>query len=76
MPQMRGSSCSGDDVGGASDGTSKTQSVKFDLPLSDSVRGKSTLDGLTVAVFLMGLIGLVGFVGPIGLIGLIWAIGL
>ena len=28
---------------------SKKQSVKFDLPLSDSVWGKSTLDGLTVA---------------------------
>ena len=29
---------------------SKKQSVNFDLPLSDSVRGKSTVDGLTVAM--------------------------
>ena len=29
---------------------SKKQSVKFDLPLSDSVQGKSTVDGLTAAV--------------------------
>ena len=48
--------CSGDDVGGASDGTSKTQSVKFDLPLSDSVRGKSTLDGMIVAFVQMSLV--------------------
>ena len=32
---------------------SKRQTVKFDLPLSDSVRGKSTLDGLTVAAVQM-----------------------
>ena len=43
----------GDDSRGASAGMSKKQSVKFDLPLSDSVRGKSTLDGLTVAVVQM-----------------------
>ncbi len=29
---------------------SKKQSVNFDLPLSDSVRGKSAVDGLTVAM--------------------------
>ena len=28
----------------------KKQSVNFDLPLSDSVQGKSTVDGLTVAM--------------------------
>ena len=33
---------------------SKKQSVNFDLPLSDSVRGKSTVDGLIVAVVQMG----------------------
>ena len=32
---------------------SKKQSVNFDLPLSDSVRGKSTVDGLTVEVVKM-----------------------
>lgn len=32
---------------------SKKQSVNFDLPLSDSVRGKSTVDGLTVEVVQM-----------------------
>ena len=35
---------------------SKKQSVNFDLPLSDSVRGKSTLDGLIVAIVQMNLV--------------------
>ena len=34
----------------------KKQSVNFDLPLSDSVRGKSTVDGLTVAVVQCGTV--------------------
>ena len=32
----------------------KKQNVNFDLPLSDSDQGKSTVDGLTVAVVQMG----------------------
>ena len=48
-PSKNTSSISHMVVGGANDGTSKPQSVKFDLPLSDSVRGKSTLDDLIVA---------------------------
>ena len=40
-------------VGGASAGKAKEQNVNFDLPLSDSVRGKSTVDDLTVAVVQM-----------------------
>ena len=48
--QMSGRSCMGDDSRSASAGMSKKPNVKFDLPLSDSVRGKSTVDGLTVAV--------------------------
>ena len=32
---------------------SKKQSVKFDLPLSDSVRGKSTLDGFILVLIQM-----------------------
>ena len=35
---------------------SKKQSVNFDLPLSDSVRGKSTVDDLTVAVVQCGTV--------------------
>ena len=34
-------------------GKSKNQIVNFDLPLSDSVRGKSTVDGLIVGVVQM-----------------------
>ena len=40
-------------VGGASAGKSKKQNANFDLPLSDSVWGKSTVDDLTVAVVQM-----------------------
>ena len=36
---------------------SKKQSVNFDLPLSDSVRGKSTVDGLTVEVVIVQTTG-------------------
>ena len=36
---------------------SKKQSVNFDLPLSDSVRGKSTVDGLTVEVVVVQTTG-------------------
>ena len=47
-------SYSGDDSArGASAGKSKKQSVKFDSHLSDSDRGRSTLDGLTVPVVQM-----------------------
>ena len=48
--QMSGSSCQEDGSGGAAARTSKKQSVNFDLPLSDSDRGKSTVDGFTLVV--------------------------
>ena len=47
---MSGSSCQEDGSGGAAARTSKKQSVNFDLPLSDSDRGKSTVDGFTLVV--------------------------
>ena len=47
---MSGSSCQEDGSGGAAARTSKKQSVNFDLPLSDSDRGKSTVDGFTFVV--------------------------
>ena len=47
-------SYSGDDSArGGSAGRSKKQSVKFDSHLSDSDRGRSTLDGLTFPVVQM-----------------------
>ena len=48
--QMSGSSCQEDGSGGAAARTSKKQNVNFVLPLSDSDRGKSTVDGFTLVV--------------------------
>ena len=45
---MSGSSFQEDGSGGAAARTSKKQNVNFDLPLSDSDRGKSTVDGFTL----------------------------
>ena len=40
-------------VGGACAGKAKKQRINFDLPLSNPVRGKSTVDDLTVAIVQM-----------------------